>query len=85
MVYMTKCLIIHLVTSARKIGVIWEHNTFNSCYVALESEHQNTLQVKSMENSSLEEKSSVKICYFHFSCIRKTPYNTKAIFHQPKH
>lgn len=77
MVYMTKCLII---TSAQKIDVIWEHNTFNSCYVALESEQQNTLQVKSMENSSLEEKSSVKIYYFHFSCIHKTPYNTKAIW-----
>lgn len=84
MIYMTKCLIIHLVTSAQKTGVIWEHNTFNSYYVALESERQNTLQVKPMENSSLEEKSSVKICYFHFSSIHETPYNTKAIFHQLK-
>lgn len=37
-----------------------------------------------MENSSQEEKSSMKICYFHFSCIHQIPSNTKALFYQFK-
>lgn len=61
--------------------IIWENNTFNSYYIDLESEHQGTLiEVKTTENSSQGEK-SMKICYFHFSCIHQTPSNTKALFY----
>lgn len=66
-------------------GIIWENNTVNSQHIDLESEHQGTLiEVKTMENSSQEEKNSMKICYFYFSCIHQILPHTKTLFYQFK-